>query len=310
MKDFLIGYAQDDALKTGVTVIISEKGAVCGVDVRGSAPGTRETDLLKDGALVEKVNAVVLSGGSAFGLEASCGVMEYLRSKKCGFSAGGHAVPIVCSAVIYDLDFGGFAYPDKKTGLEAAENASAGNFKIGNFGAGCGATVGKALGAANADKGGQGIFTVKFGSVYVTAIMVVNALGDIYDENNRIIAGARLDGGFADSVKVMLKYSDKHDGSKNIKPSPKPSNTTIGCVLTNAKLTKAQANKLAQVAHDGLACVIRPVHTMFDGDTVFAMSSCAREFDFNVLCVAAVEAVKGAVWSIFKKGEDCGGAGE
>ncbi|MDR2090203.1 MAG: P1 family peptidase [Clostridiales bacterium] len=442
---FLVGHAQDVEKGTGVTVILAKDGAVGGVSVRGAAPGTRETDLLKSENSVEKINAVVLSGGSAFGLESCSGVMEYLREIGCGFKAGKYRVPIVCGAVLYDLEYKEFAYPDKKMGYMAAKNAAAlrngegfgegadcrpvncnivagtggfGDVDSGfgkgkgadnnpincNIGAGTGATIGKILGAVSAVKSGIGIHTVRMGAVEITAIAAVNAVGDVYGKNGEIIAGATVGGKFADTVKILTEgacvsengvaergnkdknrdvecgengknrdtecktgernqgaecqnrdknqYSECGDKDKNKdiecgdgkrnrdvecgesrenrdvgcgenwenrdtesktgernqgaecqKDIPKRTsfddsagkNTTIACLLTNAALTKAEANKLADIAHDGYAIAIRPVHTAFDGDTVFVMASGEKKCRFVQLGAAAVEATAEAI---------------
>jgi L-aminopeptidase/D-esterase-like protein len=409
---FLVGHAQDQEKGTGVTVILAPDGAVGGVSVRGAAPGTRETDLLKGGNTVDKINAVVLSGGSAFGLESCSGVMEYLREKGCGYKAGKYRVPIVCGAVLYDLEYKEFAYPDKQMGYLAAKNAAAlrydggrennalksdinaenatekgsinaenavkkGNIGAGTFssalsddakdetkgggalksyGAGTGATIGKILGAVSAAKSGLGIHTVKIGAIEITAIVAVNAVGDVYGKNGEIIAGARVGGKFADTLKILTEgafgsgdadfnennqttirlkdvsenvggddFNEKNrtaispkdafesvsgadfneksqtaispkDVSENINGEDlKGKNTTIGCLLTNAVLTKEEANKLADIAHDGYAIAIRPVHTMFDGDTIFVMASGEKKCAFIQLCAAAVEATAAAI---------------
>jgi L-aminopeptidase/D-esterase-like protein len=256
--------------------------------VRGSAPGTRETDLLRTGNLVEKLHAVVLAGGSAFGLEAACGVMEYLSERNIGFRAGAHAVPIVPAAVIFDINTDKLVYPDKKTGYEACLNAKEGNYISGRVGAGTGATVGKMAGVPSA--GGVGCASVTIGNIVTTAVIVCNAAGDIYDAGDgRVISGARgADGGLIDAYNAALKL-----GSARM---PAGTNTTVGAVITNAALTKEYANKLAAVAHDGLAMSIRPVHTMADGDTIFGLSTGEiADADINLVLLSAVEAVRLAV---------------
>jgi L-aminopeptidase/D-esterase-like protein len=293
---FLIGHAGDNDKGTGVTVILAKDGATGGVSVRGCAPGTRETDLLKNGNSVEKINAVVLSGGSAFGLDACSGVMEYLRERGVGFKAGGTRVPIVCGAVLYDLEYKTFAYPDKAMGYAAASAATAGNTQKGNVGAGIGATVGKLAGAACAMKGGLGIYTMPVGGAAVTAIVAVNAVGDIYDGKGSIIAGARRGGGFVDLLSMLTEGAASFDDGENA-----GKNTTIGCILTDAVLTKEQANKLADIAHDGYAQAIRPVHTVLDGDTVFAMASGEKKVGFIQLCAAAPECMRRAIVGAFEE---------
>ena len=283
-----IGHAGN--ARTGVTVILAERGAVCGVDVRGGAPGTRETDLLRPEKMMDKINAVVLSGGSAYGLEAGCGVMRFLRERGAGHAMGDKVVPIVCQAVLYDLSGEGYVYPDMAMGAEACRNAVADAPLIwGKTGAGTGATVGKILGPALASPGGIGAATVEAMGVHVTAVVAVNACGDIIDPaTGAVVAGTRSpQGGFLSMKQVVL--------SGNIGALTAGANTTIGCVLTDAALDKVGANKLASIAHNGLARTISPAHTDYDGDTLFALSEGAVKSDFNLLGILAVEAVERAV---------------
>lgn len=271
LDKFKIGHYTDIDNGTGVTAIIAEDGAVGGVSVRGSSPATRETDLLKSEKIVEKINAVVLSGGSAFGLDASSGVMQYLAEKRSGFEINGNYIPIVSAASVYDMEYKNFAFPDKECGYIAAKSAKTNNFASGSIGGGTGATVGKLLGMKYAAKSGLGVETFEMNGIEIAVVAVVNALGDIMD-NGRIIAGMRgEDGRFVDSLKIFASGG----------LSPFNTNTTIGCVLTNAKLTKVQANIIADLAHDGIALAISPSHTMFDGDAMFCMSSCDKDVDFN-----------------------------
>lgn len=291
-----IGHADDGY--TGVTCILCDN-AVGGVSVRGGAPGTRETDMLRADKSQDFVNAIVLAGGSAYGLEASCGVMEYLREQNVGFKVGDKVVPLVAGAILYDLDFsGGYRYPDKKMGYEAAKNAKSQGVEFGSVGAGKGATVGKILGAYGADKGGIGGATLCFGDVFVTAVAAVNALGDVYDrKTGKILAGAKLPNGkFLNTIGCLTDpaFAARLAATRH-------ANTTIGCVMTNAKLDKAGANRLASVAHDGLALSIRPVHTDADGDTLFALSAGDKTVDMSILMALAVEAVADAVENAVKK---------
>lgn len=289
IKNILIGNSQDELNGTGVTVIIAKEGAVCGADVRGSASGTREIELTKCGNLVEKINAVVLSGGSAFGLESTCGVMEFLKEQGIGYNSGGHIVPIVCGAVLFDLDYKNNSFPDKQMGYEACRNAENKLCKNGSIGAGTGATVGKLLGQDNATKSGLGVYGIEVDGVEIFAVIAVNALGDVYDEKtNQIIAGTKdQNGNFIDSEKMIL--------TNGLTSEIRLTNTTIGCIVTNAKINREQANKLASICHNGLARSIKPVHTMFDGDTLFVLSTAEKEFDFNRLCVCGVEVAKNAI---------------
>lgn len=283
-----IGHADNSV--TGCTAILCKGGAVAGADVRGGAPGTRETDLLRNEKAMEKINAVVLTGGSAYGLESACGVMRYLREHGEGFAVGDKLVPIVPAAVLYDLNGPDYNYPDSAMGMAAAQNAQAKNIPFGKVGAGTGATVGKIRGLAYASQGGIGAYTVGTPDLFVTAVIAVNALGDVADyHTGKIVAGAHDNaGGFLDTVGCVLSgnFARLLYG-----------NTTIGCVITNAGLTKVQANKLASIAHNGLALSIRPVHTDHDGDTLFALSKGDAKCEFSMLEVMAVEAVACAVVS-------------
>lgn len=289
LNKFKIGNYNTD--NTGVTVIIAEEGATGGVSVRGASPATRETDLLKDGNSVDKVNAVVLSGGSAFGLEAACGVMEYLKEKGFGYNAGKYNVPIVVGASIYDLEKGEFDYPDKEAGYKCAFFASSGNLEQGKIGGGKCATVGKALGMACAEAGGLGVAQTKLGKIELAVISVVNPLGDVVDEKCKILAGAKVAGVHVGTEKAILTKM-KLTGNT-------VSNTTISCILTNATFTKTQLNKLCDIAHDGYAQAIRPSHTQFDGDAIFGLASGEVEGDYLAVAVAlpglVAEAVRNAV---------------
>jgi L-aminopeptidase/D-esterase-like protein len=292
-----IGNAQDYEGATGCTVVLCEKGAVAGVDVRGGAPGTRETDLLNPQNLVDKVHGILLSGGSAFGLDAASGVMEYLENRGAGFDAGVIKVPIVAGAVLFDLAVGNSKIrPDKKMGYEACTNSEKGKFSVGSEGAGTGASVGKILGMANAMKGGLGSCCIKSGSLYVGAIVAVNALGDVIDpESNKIIAGSLLNDGktFLNTEELIMNNAAKSTASMG--------NTTIGVIITNGIFDKAQANKIASMAHNGYARTIRPSHTMHDGDTLFALSLEEVEADVSAVGTIAAKAVEMAVLNGIKK---------
>ena len=287
-----VGHWTDAEARTGCTVILlPEAGAVAGVDVRGSAPGTRETDLLRPGMLVERAHAICLCGGSAFGLAAADGVMRYLRERGAGFPTGALPVPIVPAAVIFDLATGAAAWPGPDEGYAACMEAggAAGPVPEGRVGAGTGATVGKLLGAERSCPGGVGTAAVRLpdGSV-VGALAVVNALGDVYGHDGRVLAGARgPDGTFASAVRVLLEEGppNRHAG-----PPRAGANTTLAVVATDAALDRAQCRKLAELAQDGLALAIRPAHTMFDGDTVFAVSTGNVGAVMTSLGAAAVEA--------------------
>ena len=283
---FKIGHYDDDF--TGVSVILAPDGAVGGVDCRGGAPGTRETDLLHNEKMMQKINAVVLSGGSAYGLASTVGVMEYLKEQGKGYRTMGKIIPIVCGAVLYDLNQKEYHYPTAEYGLNACKNAAK-TLDFGNIGAGKGATVGKIRGLKNACKSGIGAATVKVLGVTVTAIVAVNAMGDVVDETGKIIAGAKgRNGEFIDTEKCLASG----DAMKLLLGT----NTTIGCVITDAKLSKVEANSIASISHNGLARAIRPVHTMYDGDTMFCMASGKRPVvNLAIIQSAAVEATRQAI---------------
>ncbi len=294
-KGIKIGHCQDEY--TGVTVILSEKGATAGVSVKGCAPGTRETDLLSPEKAVQKINAVVLTGGSAYGLASTVGVMDYLRDNGCGHKMPGKVVPIVCGAVLYDLNAKEYRYPDRDMGYAACENAE-NSPAFGQVGAGKGATVGKIRGMKHCDKSGIGATTVKVAGITVTAVVAVNAFGDVVDENGKIIAGAKgKNGEYIDTEKCLIDA----DLSKIVLGT----NTTIGCIITNAALDKVHANKLAEISHDGLARAVRPVHTDYDGDTMFCMSTGKIPvLNFVTLQSAAVVATEQAVRNAVSSGKD------
>jgi L-aminopeptidase/D-esterase-like protein len=272
----LAGHAHDLDALTGCTVVLTPDGATGGVDVRGGAPGTRETDLLDPSAMVSVVHAVALCGGSAFGLAAATGVMDWLRERDIGFNTGVARVPIVPAAVIFDLGIGrADRWPDAVLGYMACDHAGT-TVAEGCLGAGTGATVGKLLGLAGAVKSGVGTWSEMLADgTMIGALAVCNAWGDIYRQaTGKIIAGARdpRHGHFADSMALLRK--PEHQAAMSAQASAR--NTTIAVVATDARLSKAAANKLAQMAHDGLARTIRPTHTPLDGDTVFALATGRR----------------------------------
>ncbi|MGV7961155.1 P1 family peptidase [Photorhabdus tasmaniensis] len=286
-----IGHAEDKLKQTGCSVIIFDNGAVCGVDVRGAAPGTKETELLDPINTVQKVNAVVLSGGSAFGLDSASGVMRYLEERKKGFDVGIAVVPIVPAAVIFDLNFGDPAVrPDANMGYIAAQNASANSFPSGNIGAGVGATIGKMAGFDKAMKGGLGTASVKLpGGLIVGAMVVVNAVGEIRDpKNGKTIAGACNENGhIIDLISYVIENKDNN--------FTQGTNTTIGIICCNANMNKSQMKKVSQMAHDGLARTIYPVHTMSDGDTIFAATTGGVDSSVNIVGILAAEVMAAAV---------------
>lgn len=345
-----VGHAHHPQALTGCTVVLTPRGAVCGVDVRGSAPGTRETDLLAPHNLVQAVHAVVLSGGSAFGLDAASGVMRFLEERGVGLDVGVGVVPIVPAAVLFDLAVGdGRVRPDATAGRWAAETAwrawagedgrdgapeqaaevpwpdeggrpegaedaapvpgaraagweTAGAGAEGNVGAGCGATVGKLAGPGRAVKSGLGTAarTLPDGTV-VGALVAVNAVGEVRDPaTGALIAGPRADGGgYWDSVDLLVRQVHT--------PLTPGTNTTIAVVAANVRLTKAQAQKVAQMAHDGLARTIRPVHTMYDGDTVFALATGGAEVPVDVVGAVAAEVLAEAVVRAVRAARPAGG---
>ncbi|MFY3458161.1 P1 family peptidase [Achromobacter xylosoxidans] len=289
-----VGHYTDTRRPTGCTVIIAEAGATGGVDVRGAAPGTRETDLLNPVNMVEKVHAVMLAGGSAFGLEAATGVMRYLEERKIGFDVGVAHVPIVPAAILFDLGVGDASIrPDAAAGYQACKAASAKPPQEGNVGAGAGATVGKLYGAKRAMKGGLGSASLTVAGVTVGAIVAVNAVGDVVDPaTGRVLAGARsADGRMLLDTRAAILAGDLPTSMRE------GAATTIGLVATDVKLTKAQAQKMAQTAHDGLARTINPIHTMLDGDTVFALGTGVSNKPANMMLlgVMAAEAMAIAV---------------
>ena len=310
-----VGQVTDSAGLTGCTVILCEGGAVGGVDQRGGAPGTRETDLLRPVHLVQKVHAVVLAGGSAFGLAAATGVVRYLEERKVGFDVQVARVPIVPAAILFDLALGDpAARPDAAMGYAACQAASAEGPAEGNAGAGTGASVGKILGMGGATKSGIGTCSLDLGGgVVVGAVVAVNALGDVVDPaTGAIVAGARpakvgplrLGGKqrFADTLEVMKSLV----GKTAMRFATK-ANTVIGVVATNARLTKEEANLVALMAQDGVARAVRPAHTLLDGDTLFALSTGSKVVDANIIGAYAAEAVAQAILRSVTEAEAAGG---
>ncbi|HVB98213.1 MAG TPA: P1 family peptidase [Candidatus Dormibacteraeota bacterium] len=286
-----VGHFTDHRRPTGCTVILCEKGGFTGVDVRGGAPGTRETDLLRPINTVQRAYAIVLSGGSAFGLDAASGVMRYLDEKGVGFKVGkAGVVPIVPAAILFDLEIGDPKIrPTAESGYAACQVAGAGPVIEGNVGAGAGATVGKLFGMQHAMKSGLGTASIRVGKtgVVVAAIVAVNAVGDVYNPaSGEIVAGARAPSGkeFIDSMaRIRAGYNVELFSQAD-------TNTTIGVVATNATLTKTEMTKVAQMAHDGLARTINPVHTPWDGDTIFALATATLKEPVNHGMIGALAA--------------------
>ena len=310
-----VGHAQDEGALTGCTVILCRKGAVAGVDVRGGAPGTRETDLLDPVNLVEKVHAVVLAGGSAFGLDAATGVVRYLEEQKIGFNTGAARVPIVPAAILYDLNLGrADVRPDSAMGYRAAASASTKAPDEGNVGVGMGASVGKMFGRSLSMKAGVGTASMNIGGgVTVGALVGVNAWGDVVDpQTNQIIAGLRS--GKVGPVRVGKKdyFADtmhmmKSTVGRGVLGFASRTNTVIGVVGTNARLTKSQATKVAQMAQDAVARTIRPAHTMLDGDAIFALSTGTRNADLTTVGAFAAEVMAEAILRAVRKAAPAGG---
>lgn len=292
IKGIKIGHAQNTEGGTGCTVIICEAGATAGVDVRGGGPASRETELLRPVNLVEQIHAVMLSGGSAYGLDAGSGAMNYLEEKGVGFDVGVGVVPIVCGASLFDLVVGDpKCRPDAAMGYEACKNATSEPPAEGNVGAGTGATVGKFLGIERMMKSGLGTYAMQIGDLIVGAIVAVNALGDIVDvDSGERLAGILTADGSGLSNTEEMMYAE-YSNSRNVFSG----NTTLGCIVTNGKMTKPQATKIASIAHNGYARAIRPVHTMVDGDTIFVLSTGEVEVQLDAVGALAAEVMARAI---------------
>lgn len=295
-----IGQAQDLDAATGCTVILCEDGAVAGVDVRGGSPGTRETDALNPVNNRKEIHAVLLAGGSAFGLDAAGGVMRYLEERRIGRDVEVTWVPNVCGAILFDLKCGSAKVrPDADMGYKACLDAESGAFHAGTAGAGAGATIGKIRGRGHAMKGGIGSCALQSGRLKAGAVVAVNCVGDIYDsESGRIIAGALDDDGhtLAGTEDIILaSYRGRADFFSG--------NTVLACVVTNARLDKSQAAKLASVSQNGIARVVRPAHSVFDGDTVFTMCTSAVKADPDAVGILAVNAVERAILNAVKSAQ-------
>ena len=287
----IVGHATHRQARTGCTVVLCERDAIGGIDIRGTAAGTRQVDALYSLHLVDRIQAILLSGGSAFGLDAAGGVMRFLEENGRGFDVKITRVPIVPTAVIFDLAFAeGEFRPDWPMGYRACLNASK-NMEEGSVGVGTGATVGKLYGLSHATKGGVGTACRRLNQILVGALVVVNAFGDVIDEKTGEILAGTLDprgaSRFADTFRCMQSGEIPEGGSLF--------NTTLGVVATNAKLTRPQAGKLAQMAQNGLVKVIRPIHSTYDGDVVFALSTGEEQVNLNVIGAMADGAIREAV---------------
>ncbi len=261
-----VGHWTDRRAATGCTVVLCEKGAVAGIDVRGGAPGTRESSLLRPETLVQQIHAVFLTGGSAFGLDVGSGIMRYLEERGVGFPYGGARVPIVCGAVLFDLNIGrADVRPTAESGYRACLAAKSGRIAEGSVGAGTGATVAKVRTVAHGLKGGVGTAAERIDDVVVAALVAVNAFGEIV-EGGSVIAGPRgAPGRFDSTLDIMRRVGPSR--------SLPLSNTTIGVVATNATLTKVEATAVAHMAHDGIARAVRPAHSPVDGDVLFTLAT-------------------------------------
>ena len=293
IKGLHIGQTEDAAAGTGCTVLICERGMSAGLDIRGGGPASRDTHLLDPLTAAQTIHAVVLGGGSAFGLGAADGVMAYLEERNIGFDVGVTKVPLVAQSDIFDLTVGDKSVrPDRAMGYAAAKNAmEAPNYRDGNYGAGCGATVGKLVGMETCMKSGIGSYAVQLGPLQIGAIVVVNALGDVYDwKTGRKVAGLLKPDkrGFRDSVALMEESIAIHENRF-------AENTTIGAIVTNAAFTKTQLCKIAGMAHNGYARSIRPVHTSADGDSIYALSVGDISADMDLVGTLAAQVMSEAI---------------
>ena len=292
-----IGNAEDVENATGVTVILCEQGAPCGLAIRGGGPASRDSGILDPIAAAQVIHAVVLAGGSAFGLDAAGGVMEYLEEKGCGFALGDVRVPLVVQSDIFDLLFVTHRVrPGKELARQACLAAEKNCPGEGNVGAGCGATVGKVGGADTCMNSGLGLYAVQLGDLKVGAVVSVNALGDVYDEDSgKILAGALLPdkSGFADGEKLLYEMALAAPAADA--GAAAPVNTTIGCIITNAKFDKPALCKIAQLAHNGYARAIRPVHTQNDGDSIYAVSAGDMVCDIDIVGSLAARVMQKAI---------------
>lgn len=290
IEGYRIGNAEYAEHMTGVTVILPENGAVTGIDIRGGGPASRESGLLNPLAANDCVNAIVLSGGSAFGLDTASGVMKYLEERNIGFPTAAGVVPIVCASCIFDLNLDNMKRPDAALGYQACLNAEHFNYKDGCYGAGLGATIGKIAGLDHAMKSGIGSAAFACGELKVGAIVAVNSAGDIYDfTTGKMIAGCY------DYQKGQLMNGEDLFYASTAHPDLFHANTTIGTIVTNAQFNKTQLTKIAGMAHDGMARSINPVHTEFDGDSIYAMANGNIQADINIVGTLAARAFSSAI---------------
>ena len=294
-----IGQVEDREGATGATVIICEAGMAAGIDVRGGGPASRDTRILDPLAAAERIHAVLLAGGSAFGLDAAAGVQRYLEERGIGLPVGDAVVPLVCQSDIFDLMIGSSsARPDAHMGYDACVAAERGNYRDGNYGVGCGASIGKIAGPEYSMKSGIGSYAVKLGELMVGAIVAVNAIGDVYDAKTGQPLAAVLNesrDGFRSTCDIMYAAYEAKAGEDSAGAASMPTNTTIGAVITNAALSKAQLCKLAGMAHDGYARAIRPVHTSMDGDSIYGLSVGDVKADLDVVGTLAADVMAQAI---------------
>ena len=294
IEDLAVGHWTDPVGLTGCTVVVPPEGNVAAASVRGGGPGTRETDLLQPQAHVEGVSAVLLTGGSAFGLAAAQGVVDWCERRGLGYARFGRPIPIVPAAVLFDLGVGDWdARPGPAEGEAACTAATAADGPMGNVGAGMGATVGKTAGPDHMTKGGLGWAVVEAGPVTVGALAAVNAGGDVLDEDGTVLAGVRVPGGAMAAIRELLA-AEQAEGPLP-EAVPPGGSTTLGLVATNATLTKGEVHRVAVQAHDGMARAIRPVHTSFDGDTVFALAVPRVTAAMDLVAFLAEEALAAAI---------------
>lgn len=303
-ENLKIGNSENAEAGTGCTVFIFEQGAAAGLDVRGGGPASEESELLKPMAAAQEIHAIVLAGGSAFGLDAAGGVRKYLEEKGIGFEVGVTRVPLVCQSSLFDLTVGdAFVRPDQAMAYEACKNAEQGNFKNGNYGAGTGATVGKWKGMDFCMKAGIGSYAVQLGELKVGAVVAVNALGDVYDWKN----GKKAAGLLSEDRKHFLDSEEELFRTEEIIENKFTGNTTIGVVFTNARFEKTKLCKIAGMAHDGYARSIRPVHTTADGDSIYAVSLGNVEADLDLVGTLSARVISEAILRAVESAESAYG---
>jgi L-aminopeptidase/D-esterase-like protein len=308
LDDLAVGHWTDPVGLTGCTVVLPPPGNIASVAVRGGGPGTRETDLLQPQAHVESVSAVLLTGGSAFGLAAAQGVVDWCERAGLGYDRFGGVIPIVPAAVLFDLAVGDWrARPGPAEGEAACAAASADDGPMGNVGAGMGATVGKTAGPDHMMKGGLGYAVRTAGQVTVGAVAAVNAGGDVVDEDGTVLAGARVPGGAAAALRARLAGPEGAGEAVLPEPVPPGGSTTIGLIATNAALTKTEAHRVAVQAHDGMARAIRPVHTSYDGDTVFTLAVPRVSAAMDLVAFLAEDALAAAIRAGVRAAEEVAG---